>query len=67
MKLAAEKQREIHISSNEVNDKWIKDYVDRETAGATQRVQDAEAVIGQEQEDIVTAENAGLMTRESEK
>jgi hypothetical protein len=36
MKLAAEKQQEIHISSNKVNDKWIEDYVDRETAGATQ-------------------------------
>jgi hypothetical protein len=34
MKLAAEKQRETHFLCNEEKDKWIEDYVERETAGA---------------------------------
>jgi hypothetical protein len=33
-KLAAEKRRETHILSNEDKEKWIEDYVERETAGA---------------------------------
>jgi hypothetical protein len=33
-KLAAEKRRETHFLSNEEKEKWIEDYVERETAGA---------------------------------
>jgi len=33
-KLAVEKRRETHFSSNEEKEKWIEDYVERETAGA---------------------------------
>jgi uncharacterized protein with WD repeat len=33
-KLVAEKRRETHFLSNEEKEKWIKDYVERETAGA---------------------------------
>jgi len=33
-KLVAEKRRETHFLSNEENEKWIEDYVERETAGA---------------------------------
>jgi hypothetical protein len=35
--------------SNEVKEKWIVDYVERETAGARKRVEDAEAVVQREQ------------------
>jgi len=49
-KFAAEKQREIHFLSNEEREKWIEDYVERETAVARQPVQDAETAIIQEQE-----------------
>jgi len=38
----------------------------RVTAGARQRVEDAEAAISKEQKHTETAENSGLMTRESE-
>jgi nitrate reductase beta subunit len=48
-------------------EKWIEDYVERETTGARKRAEDAEAAIEQEQEDIQAAENLGLMTRKPEK
>jgi len=66
-KLAAEKRREMHFLSNGEKQKLIEDYVDRETAGARKRDEDAEAVVQQEQEDMKTAENARLTNRESEK
>jgi len=37
-KLSVQKQREMHIITNAVNEKWIEDYVDRETAVARKRV-----------------------------
>jgi len=52
--LAAEKRQETHFLSNEEKDKWIEDFVERETAVARKRVQDAEKAIMQ---DIRTAEN----------
>jgi hypothetical protein len=66
-KLAAEKRREPHFLSNEEKGKWIEDYVDRETAGARKRVEDAEATVQQEQDDMRHAETAGLRSREPEK
>jgi len=65
-KLAAEKQQETHFLSNEEKEKWIEDYVERETTGARKRVEDAEAAVQQEQEDMMNAENAGLKNREPE-
>jgi len=44
-KLAAEKRRETHFLSNEEKEKWIEDYVERETAEARKRVEDAEAAV----------------------
>jgi len=41
--------------------------VERETAGARKRVEDAEAAVQQEQEDMTRAEIAGLMSSEPEK
>ena len=67
MKLAAETQREMHFLSNAEKNNWIGDYIERETAGARTRVQDAEAVVQQEQEDMKHAEIVGLMNREPEK
>jgi hypothetical protein len=66
-KLAAEKQRETHFLSNEEKEKWIEDFVERETAGARKRVEDAEAVVQQEQDDMTHAELAGLTSRKPEK
>jgi hypothetical protein len=66
-KLAAEKRRETHFLSNEEREKWIEDYVERETAGARKRVEDAESAVQQEQDDMVHAEIAGFMSREPEK
>jgi hypothetical protein len=56
-KLAAEKRREMHILSNQETEKWIEYYIQRETAGARKRVEDAEAAIMQEQEDTEAADN----------
>jgi len=66
-KLAAEKRREMHFLSNEEKEKWIEDYVERETAGARKRVEDAEAAVQQEQDDMTHAEIMGLTPREPEK
>jgi len=66
-KLAAEKKRETHFLSNDENEQWIEDYVERETAVARKRVEDAETAIEQRQEDMSNVEKAGLTTRESEK
>ena len=66
-KLAAEKQWETHFLSNEDNEQWIKDSVERETAGARKPVEDAEAGVQQEQEDMRKADNVGLTNGEPEK
>jgi len=66
-KLAAEKRRETHFLSNAEKEKWIEDYVQRETAGARKRVEDAEAAVQQEQDDMTHAEITGLTPREPEK
>ena len=66
-KLAAQKWRVTHFLSNEEKDKWIEDYVERETAGARNRIEDAEVAVQQEQEDMKHAEIAGLTNREPEK
>jgi hypothetical protein len=65
--LAGEKQQETHFLSNEEKEKWIEDYVERETAGARKRVEDAEAAVQQEQDDMTHAEITGLTSREPER
>ena len=64
--LVAEKRRQTHTLSNEENEKWIEDYVKRETAGARQPVEDTDAAIRQEQDDLEMTQNTGLTTREPE-
>ena len=49
-KLPAEKRRESHFLSNHEREKWIEDYVERETAGESNRVEYAEAPVLQAQE-----------------
>jgi len=65
--LAAEKRRETHFLTNEEKEKWIEDYVERETAGARKRVEDAGAAVQQEQDDMMHAKIAGLTSSEPEK
>jgi len=65
--LAAQKRRETHFLSNEETEKWIEDYVERETAGARKRVEDVQAAVQQEQDDMVHTEIAALTSREPEK
>jgi len=66
-KLAAEIKRYMHFLSIEETEQWMEDYVERETAVARKRVEDAETAIKQKQEDMSNVEKAGLTTREPEK
>jgi hypothetical protein len=66
-KLAVEKRRETHFLSIERKEIWVEDYVERETAGARKRVDDAEAAVQQEQDDMAHAEIVELTSREPEK
>jgi hypothetical protein len=59
-KLVAEKRLETHFLRNEEKEKWIEDYVKRETAGARKRGEDAEAAVQQDQDDMTHADIAGL-------
>ena len=60
-----EAQEANYLSYNEM-EKWIEDYVERETLMATQRVVDAETAIKQEQEVMRNAEKVGLITKQPE-
>jgi len=64
-KLPAEKRQETHFLSNEDTEKSIEHYVERETAGVRKQVEDAEAVIRQEEEAKEAARNVGLTTTEA--
>jgi len=55
IKLAAEKRQEMNFLSNEDNEQWIVDIVERETAVESNQVEDAEPAMNQEQEDIRNA------------
>jgi len=66
-RLAVEKQWETHFLSNEAKQKWIEDFVERETAGARKWLEDTEAAVQQEQDNMTHAELAGLMSRTPEK
>jgi hypothetical protein len=49
------------LLSNEKKEKWIEEYVERETDVARKRVQDIETAIMQEMKDMTTAESKGAM------
>jgi len=64
--LAAEKRGETPILNNEEKEELIEEYVERETAGARKRVEDTEAAVQQDEEDMKHAEIVGLTNREHE-
>jgi len=64
--LSAENRCETHFLSNEEREKWIEAYVERQTAVARKRVQDAETAIMQELKDMTSAESMGATTRKPE-
>jgi hypothetical protein len=66
-KHAANKRRDAHFLSTEANEKWIEDFVEKETAAGRKRAEDAAAAIRHEQEDTEAAANTGLTTRVGEK
>jgi hypothetical protein len=66
-KLVAEEQREMQFFSNEDKEKWIEDYVERETARERKRVENAEAAVRQEQGDLTQIAIVGWISREHEK
>jgi hypothetical protein len=66
-KLAAEKRRETHFLSNEEREKWIEAYVERETAVARKRVQDANTAMMQEQEHMENVEKGRSTTTKRER
>jgi len=64
--LAAEKRQETQFLCNEEREKWIEDYVERETAVARKRVQDAQTAMMQEQEHMVNVEKGRSTTTKPE-
>jgi hypothetical protein len=62
-KLVAEKRKETHFLSNEEEEKWCEDCVERETAVARKRVQDAQTAIIH---DMTTAEHECVTTEKPE-
>jgi hypothetical protein len=54
----------MNFLSNEEKEKWIQDYVERETAGARKRGEDAEAAFQQEQDNMKHADIGGLTSTE---
>jgi hypothetical protein len=65
-KLVAEKRREPHFLSNEEREKWIEDFVERETAVARKRDQDAKTAMMQEQEHMENVEKGRSTTTKTE-
>ena len=63
---AAVKRTETHFLSNQEKEKWIEDYVERETAAARKPVEDAERAIPPVQDDMRNAEKARLTTTKPE-
>jgi len=65
-KLSAEKRQETHFLSNDENEKWNNDHVERVTTVARKRVPDAEAAMMQDLIDMTTADNVGATTGQRE-
>jgi hypothetical protein len=57
----------MHFLRLQEKEKWIKDYISMDTAGARIQVEDAHAAVRKELEDTETTENVGLTTTEPEK
>jgi len=65
-KLVEGRRQETHFVCTQEKGKCIEDYVERETAVARNRVQDADTAINQAQEEMRNAENAGFTTTQPE-
>ena len=61
-KLLSENRQEMHFLSTNEKEKWIKDYVERQTAVARKRVEDAETAIMQELNNMTAAGNVRATT-----
>jgi len=57
----------MHFLSNKEIGKWIEDDVVRQITGERKRVEDAEAAVRQQHQDMKNAENSELTNREPEK
>jgi len=55
-----------HFSTNKEKEKWIEDYVERETAVARKRVQDAQTAMMQQKEHMVNVEKGRSITTKPE-
>ena len=66
-KRVVEKRRETPFLCNQEKHQWIEDSVERETAGARRQVEDAEAAVQKEQDDMTHAEITQFTSREPEK
>jgi len=64
--LVVEKRWETNFLSNEEREKWIEDYVERETTVARKWVQDAETTMMQEQEHMENVEKGRSTTTKPE-
>jgi hypothetical protein len=56
----------MHFLTNEEREKWIEDYVERETAVARKRIQDAKTAMMKEQEHMENVEKGRLTTTKPE-
>jgi len=56
----------MHFLCTKEKEKFIEDHVVSDATVARMRVEDAEAAMKQEQEEMTNAENAGLTTTEPE-
>jgi len=56
----------MHCLSNQEKEKWIKGYVERQTAVSRKRVQNAETAIMHELNDMTSAEYIGATTGKPE-
>ena len=57
---------ETYFLSHKENEKWIEDYVHRDTTMATKQVEDAETVNQQQQDDMTNDQKALMTTRKPE-
>jgi hypothetical protein len=63
-KLAAERRQQTNLLQSKDNEKWIEDYVERETAVDKKQVEDAKTAIKQEQNNTTSGESGRLTCRE---
>jgi len=65
-RLAVEKRRDPHFFSNQGREKWIEDYVERETAVSRKPVHDPQTALMQEHEHMVNVKKGQSTTTKLE-